>query len=733
MEKLSKLYIAEKPDMAKAIAGYLWPDGKYTKKPGYYEKNGIGVTWAFGHILGLAEPEAYGEEYKYWKNYPIIPKNFILRPLADKVKQFTVIKNLLKNTVEVIHAGDPDREGQLLIDEILVYCGYKGKVSRLHLNAKDDASLKRGFDSIHDNAKNRYVYYAGLAREEADWLIGMNLTRVYSVCFRNQHPANSNGVWRIGRVVVPTLALVVNREKEIKNFKKQKYYILKARFAKKDSTFTTVLRPSENIPTADGKITDKAIMDAIAAKIKPADAVVTKMEKKKGSQNPPLPYSLDTLQVEASDKLKLSPADTLAIVQKLYDDKLVSYPRSDCNYLPEEQIKDAPKILDNLAAYGIPDVTKANRTIVSQCWNNKKITAHHAIIPTRVMPDKEKLSANEDKVYRLIADRYMLQFFAPCEFETTKFSISIAGEIMEGSGKVILAPGYRIITGWNDDKGEKDDGEIQNAVLPDITEGENIGKPGAVIVTEKISKPPKRFTKGTILKAMTNIWRFLAPDNQYREKLKEIKGIGTPATRADIIEKLCAKELKGKAQIPCIDIVKNELVPTEFGTMIIEHTDQSLSLPDSTAIMELKLAEIESGKYNPSKFIDEIINTVMDNIYFAEHHQFPADTSQPTFDCPICQKYQLVRRYSQSNKSYFWICSDQECKHPLTQQTVYYNDNTGTPIIGKCTDGTIMLRRRGKFGDFWVCPKCSKSYNDKNGKPDFSPKTKKSFPKKRGK
>ena len=327
-----QLYIAEKPDMAKAIAGYLWPDGSYNKNKGYYEKNGVEVTWAFGHILSPANPEAYDEKYKHWQNYPVLPERWKYTVPTSKKEQLDIIRSLLKGADEVIHAGDPDREGQLLIDEILYFVGYKGKVKRLLLNAKDDTSLKRAFSNIQDNGQFKTLYEAGLARQKADWLVGMNLTRCYTVQLAK---FKYDTTLRIGRVKTPTLALVVNRELEIKNFVKHSYYDLKAFWIKDGVTFGAKLVAPERIKQDEnGHALDKAVVYAIAAKIKPASCVVTKVKREKGRENPPLPYSLDTLQIEANRVYKISPKKVLETVQELYEAKYVSYPRSDCNYIP---------------------------------------------------------------------------------------------------------------------------------------------------------------------------------------------------------------------------------------------------------------------------------------------------------------------------------------------------------------------------------------------------------------
>lgn len=699
-----QLYIAEKPDMAKAIASYLWPDGSYNKNKGYYEKNGVEVTWAFGHILSPANPEAYGDEYKQWKNYPVLPDRWKYTVPLSKKEQLDIIRSLLKGADEVIHAGDPDREGQLLIDEILYFAGYKGKVKRLLLNAKDDASLKRAFENIQDNGQFKTLYEAGLARQKADWLVGMNLTRCYTVQLAKY---KYDTTLRIGRVKTPTLALVVNRELEIRNFVKHSYYDLKAFWTKDGVTFDAKLVTPERIKQDDnGHALDKAVVYAIAAKIKPASCVVTKMKREKGRENPPLPYSLDTLQVEANKAYKMSPKKVLETVQELYEAKYVSYPRSDCNYIPAAQHSDAAKILPMLKKFGIMEAGKANPDIKGMCWNDKKVTAHHAIIPTEVMP--ENLKEDAEKIYKLIARRYIMQFFEPCDFEVLSYEIKAADELFKGSGRLITKYGFRGIIGFT--KEEKADDAV--TALPELTEGEAIGKPVQVEVKKGETKPPKRFTEGTLVKAMTNIYKFMEPGDM-REKLKESKGIGTPATRDTIIDDLLATELKGRKLEPFMKKVKNELVPTDFGMMVIANIDKSLTKPDITAELEYKLSDIQSGKYKITDFIKDTEKMILENIQYAENHQFPLGVHE-TFMCPACGKGELLRRYSPKSKKAFYVCSNEECVNGFTGKKYFFEEEKGKPVIKKCPEDGIVLRKIiGKNGAFWICDKCKKTFNDK--------------------
>ena len=702
---MKTVYIAEKPDIGRTLAAYLWQNDCKREK-GYFQNNSgdTAVTWAYGHILGNANPEEYDEKYKSWSSYPIIPEIWKLKPAAAAKEQLKIIEKLLSDSDIVIHAGDPDREGQLLIDEILEYLHYTGKVQRLLINAKDDTSLKRAFDNIEDNNKYKNLYFAGLGRSRADWLVGMNLSRAYTVNARKYGYENT---FRIGRVKIPTLALVVNREKQIKNFKPEKFYELQGIFTKDGITFKAMLKPSDKLADEEGRIKDKTVLEAIKTKIDTADIIVKEVQTKAGISYPPLPYSLDTLQVEANKKYSLSPKTVLDTVQKLYEKKYVSYPRSDCNYIPEAQKEDAAKILAILRTQNLSDSDNADEKITGKAFNDKKITAHHAIIPTIVKP--EALEGTEKDIYEMIARRYILQFYAPCKFEKTTFTLSAADEIFTGSGKKIIDPGFTACKSSSSDIAKED------TTLPALDRGDKIPI-HEYLVLDKITTPPKRFTEGTLLSAMANIYKFVDSKNPNREKLKEVKGIGTPATRDTIIAELQETNIKGKAVEACIKQVKKELLPTPFGIQLIENIDQSLTRPDTTAEMEYALSEVAAGKKELASFTDDIIAMIYQNIRFAENKQFAMPEGREVFDCPICQK-PLIRRFSAKADKHFFVCSDQDCTSPDTGKKLFYEDDNGHPVIVKCSCGGIISRVIGKNGPFWICNHCKEIYDDKNNKP----------------
>ena len=715
---MKTLYIAEKPDIAKSMAAYLWPQEYQRLKDKHcFRKGDVTVTWSFGHILMTAQPSAYGEQFKSFSCYPIFPKEWKKLPSPAAKEQYDFIKKELKGTDIVINGGDPDREGQLLVDEILDLVGYKGTTNRILINAKDEASMKRAFDNIVPNSRYRNLYLAGLARERADWLVGMNLSRAYSV---NAQKQGKCSVMRIGRVKIPTLSLVVAREREIENFHSTDYFVLVAKHSKNGVPFTATLQPKEDAPMdCDNRILDKKYVEHIYNMVSGMNCKVISVERKSGTESAPLPYSLDTLQVEANRRFGMSPASVLNTVQNLYERKYVSYPRSDCNYIPTSQHSDAGRILKSLNNSGLDAACCADANIKGKAFNDGKVSAHHAIIPTGVTP--KDLNEWEQKIYTMIALRYIVQFFPPCKFDTVKYTIECQGHIFTGSGKVVTSQGWKSVIKGND----SEDLEESSPSLPQISQGDILVN-GEYEIECKQTKPPKRFTEGTLLAAMTNIWRFVCSDNPNKEKLKECKGIGTPATRDTIISELLASS-SGKSEItPCLRKEGKGLVPTEFGCCLIDNIDQTLTKPDFTAEMEYNLSAIADGKMSMDDFMSDMEKLVKDNIDYAEHKNYvlPSmaggkDAAIEAAECPVCHKKTLERKYSPKTKSHFWICSDKDCVHPVTGKQIFFEDKRNKPVIKNCPDCKTILSRiyskkTGKY--YWFCPKCEKFINEDDKK-----------------
>ncbi|MBR5163239.1 MAG: DNA topoisomerase, partial [Schwartzia sp.] len=463
-----RLYIAEKPSMGREIAKCL--AGPTRSGNGFIETSEGVVTWCFGHILRQAEPEEYDSVYKKWaeKDLPIVPEHWKLIISESSAKQFGIVKSLIARADEIVHAGDPDREGQLLVDEVLEYVGNKKPVRRLLLNALDEKSVKESLADLRDNRDFAPLKDSALARARADWLIGMNLSRAYTLAARR---AGRKTVLPIGRVKTPTLALVVRREREIKSFHPVKHYTIKAQFLHKAGAFTASWKPSEEQRGLDseGRLIDKAAAEERLAAFSAASeageqGVVVDYKKAKKEEPQRLPFALSTLQVLAGKRFGYEPQQVLDTAQQLYERKLTTYPRSDCEYLPTNQFHAAKTIIANLAQTGDEQIAAwaggSDASIKSRAWNDKKITAHHAIIPTTVPVKLDTLTPMQRNIYFLIAQAYLAQFYPVHVYDQTKLEINFASERFTASGRVVRDAGWKALySGKNAEKNEEDESE----------------------------------------------------------------------------------------------------------------------------------------------------------------------------------------------------------------------------------------------------------------------------------
>lgn len=721
---MKKVIIAEKPDMARAFASHLFGNN-YEKNKHDFQKGDTIITWSYGHILNMANPEIYDESFKDWQNYPIYPsintKDWLMTVPKSHVEHFKAIKELLKTANEVIHGGDPDREGQLLIDEILHYCKYKGPVKRLLVSAKDEVSLQRAFNSLDDNSKYKPLYYAGLGRQRADWLIGMNLSRAYT---KNASKAGFRETFRIGRVKTPTLMLVVNREQEIKAFKKSLYYTLEGTFKKDGVTFTAQHVPKDAILDPYDRVSDKSLLEPIIDKFNNATASISFIETKNGKTNPPLPHSLDTLQVLANKQFGYSPKDVLKHVQSMYEKAFVTYPRSDCQYIPTSQQADAVTILPMLAKHlNMPMMAAADTSLKSKAFNDDKITAHHAIIPTTKSPSG--LSKEEENIYSLIALQYAMQFFLPETFKKTSFEITISNELFKGSGKEIIDLGFKVLLAKNKETNDTND-DTESMVLPILATNDTL-EAMSFSIKDRETTPPKRFTEGSLIKAMAEIYKYVDVNNPNKERLKDLKGIGTSATRDTIIEELQQTESHGRKVTPYIIKKGKELIPTAWGELYVSIIDPRLTKPDTTAEMEAMLSDVEHGQANLDDYLNEMIHLIDASISHANTTNYPrplVTDNEPIIECPYCQKGHLLKKKMKSKDVYFYICSNESCVSPITGKKVFYKASKNGPVLVKCTNcQTLLEERKGKNGLFWACPKCKKTYSDNKGLPNLNAKS----------
>ena len=553
-----RLFIAEKPSVAKAIAGELGATGK---GDGFIECGTDKVTWCFGHMLEQADPDEYTPDdvprgqsgKKVWRvdELPIIPESWILKPKDDAKKQLAVIGKLLKEAKEIVNAGDPDREGQLLVDEVLEHFRNSKPVRRFWVSAQDSVSVKRGLAALKENTTYAGWADAARGRQRADWLIGMNLSRAYTL--RAQR-GGSRALLTVGRVQTPTLALVVARDREIEAFKAVPYHTIRAVVQHAGGSFAAAWKAKEDQAGLDseGRLVDTAVADALVAAVKGQPGTIAAYKQEAKKQNQPLAFALSDITALASAKFGYSAEDVLNTCQALYEThKLTSYPRTDCAYLPESQHADAPRVLEaikhvNPELAGLVD--GADPRIKSKTWDDSKITAHHGIVPTMQKGSKAALSERERNIYDLIVRAYLAQFYPLHEYMQTTVGVEIAGENFAASGKVVTRNGWRDVYSQADEEGEKDeDDDSGTQALPSMAQGDAVTCTDATRKDAK-TKPPARFTEGTLIRAMENIHKFVS-DAEHKKMLREGDGIGTSATRASIISELKRREflaVKGK-------------------------------------------------------------------------------------------------------------------------------------------------------------------------------------------
>ncbi|WP_133406369.1 DNA topoisomerase III [Parashewanella tropica] len=584
------LYIAEKPSLGRAIADVLPKPHK--KHDGYIElANGDCVSWCIGHLLETAEPDAYDEKYKSWKleHLPIIPEKWQLKPKPKTRKQLTTLRKLVKQSTQIVNAGDPDREGQLLVDEVISHLGVSGTklnhVQRLLISDLNPAAVKRALNNLRSNREFIPLATSALARSRADWLYGINLTRAYTIQGKK---VGYDGVLSVGRVQTPLLGLVVRRDEQIQQFQSKPFYeVLAHLLTEQNEGFVAKWQPSEACqPYMDeeGRVLAKGLAENVVNRIGNQVAEITKLETKDKKQNPPLTYNLSSLQIDCAKRFAMSAQDVLSICQSLYEKhKLITYPRSDSRYLPKEQLQLAPKVVAAVisnASELVANIPQPNTSLKSKVWNDSKVDAHHAIIPTEKRVDLTKLSANESKVYQQIARQYLAQFYPAYLYQETQVEVTIAGGKFNCKSKTEKSLGWKSLFKSSAKENSLDKTETQ--LLPPLALGQRLTCSHGELL-ERQTQPPKHFTDATLLSAMTGINRFVK-DPEIKKVLKETDGLGTEATRAGIIELLFKRgflKRQGKS-----------ILATEAGTGLIKSLPDNVSQPDMTALWESSLEAI---------------------------------------------------------------------------------------------------------------------------------------------
>ncbi len=574
-----KVCIAEKPSVAKEIAQIL---GANTRKDGYFEGNGYRVTWTFGHLCTLNEPDDYTAEWKRWNlaTLPMLPEKFDIKIIANSGvgKQFKIIKSLVNDCDEVINCGDAGIEGELIQRWVLRKAGCKKPVKRLWISSLTEEAIKEGFKNLKNGSDYDLLYEAGNSRAIGDWLLGMNATRLYTLKY-----ANGRGVLSIGRVQTPTLALIVKRYYEIENFVPEKYWELKTIY--REVLFTA----------ADGKFASEDAAALILDRIKEHDFTITSFTKKRGTEPPPPLFDLTSLQVECNKRFGFTADNTLKIVQNLYEKKFVTYPRVDTRFLPSDVYPKVPGILKGLKSYAkeIEPLMTAPIQKSKKVFDDSKVTDHHAIIPTGVNP--QNLSFNDEKVYDTITRRFIAVFYPDCIVSNTTALGESADFKFKATGRQIVEEGWRVLFPKQEKK--EDDEEAQ--IIPEFTKGES--GPHEPKVMEKETKPPRHHTEATLLRAMETAGKW-SDDDEIRDAMKE-NGIGRPSTRAGIIETLFKRTY--------IKREKKNIIPTPTGIQLIDTIENDLlKSVELTGLWEGKLRRIERGDYLSSDFLAEMKNMV---------------------------------------------------------------------------------------------------------------------------
>lgn len=730
-----RLFIAEKPSMAREISKCLPENKNIQKRNGYFIQGDDVVTWVVGHVLHQAEPGDYDDKYIRWRHQdlPIVPKEWKLLVTDSSRQQFEVVKDLIGRADIIVNAGDPDREGQLLVDEVLHFVGNTKPVQRILLNALDEKSIHSALNDLRDNRDFHNLYQSALARARADWLIGMNLSRAYTLSERYK---GHKVTLPIGRVKTPTLALVVRRERELESFKPIDYYTVKVQYEHPNGLFWATWQPKDEQKglDPDGRLINKSIAEALVEKLKQEpQGIIKQVTKSKKKDVQRLPLSLSSLQVLAGKAFSYDPQTVLETAQKLYERKLTTYPRSDCEYLPPNQYGDRHAIIQNLGRCGDDKLqtwsTGADLSIKSRAWNEKKITAHHAIIPTTVFCDVNSLSKQERNIYFLISQAYIAQFYGDHIYEQTKIVVGQRDEEFVANGRVVIDEGWKQLY-----KRQKTNRLEEDVDLTDTTGAETVKKIDTVEEAEhlpavkkndgvqykdsqiesKQTKPPSRFTPSTLLQAMKEIHKFVKNED-LKKQLKAVSGIGTEATRANIIDELISRgfmKTSGKKQV---------LSPTDTGYLLVDALPEELLYPDETAVWEERLSLMSEGEDTLESFLGDQVkflqflidklgfdqqvprNQMMTNVVRTVTNQkgrSPTKQLSPEElaklrTCPRCNNGKLAEKSGKFGS--FYGCTN------------FPNCRYTEPVDGPKSNGTEVANLEVTQKDY-LCPRCKTGY-----------------------
>lgn len=705
-----KLCIAEKPSVAREIAQII---GAKSRRDGYYEGNGYQVSWTFGHLCTLKEPHDYTERWKYWNinELPMIPKRFGIKVIDDSgvKKQFGILEKLISEADEIINCGDAGQEGELIQRWVLAKAKNKAPVKRLWISSLTEEAIREGFEKLMKSEDFDLLYEAGSGRAIGDWLLGMNATRLYTLKY-----GQNKQVLSIGRVQTPTLALIVERQKEIDNFKPEPFWEIKTIY--REATFSNTT----------GRFKKQEEAQKVLEEISGIDLYIGKIEKKNSREHPPRLFDLTSLQVECNRKFNLSADETLRTIQALYEKKVTTYPRVDTTFLSDDIYKKVPGILKNLKGFenlAQPVLAGGKIRKSKKVFDNKKITDHHAIIPTGT--NRIDLNDAERKVYNLVVKRFIAVFYPDCEIANTSVEATIDKHDFKATGKQILKPGWRIVF-----QDEKKAGQSDDNILPEFQTGEH--GPHQPELQEKQTQPPNYYTEATLLRAMETAGKNI-DDDEIRELMKE-NGIGRPSTRANIIETLFRRRYIQKE--------RKRLVATQTGMDLINTIENDLlKSAELTGQWERKLKQIESGELGIAQFMAELKNMVTEVIWQVkkspkkeitiledpkEEKKKLAKKTQPAEEmtCPKCGKGTLLKGKSAwgcsewKNGCQFTISFKQFDKKITDKQVSALVNKKKSPLIkgfsyqGLKINGRLLLlddhsiQLQPDLKDEPTCPKC---------------------------
>lgn len=651
-----RLFLCEKPSQGRDIAKVL---GASRRGDGCLIGTDLTLTWCIGHLLETAPPEAYDIQHKNWSldHLPIIPAQWQVEVKPKTAAQFKVIKRLLSDATTVVIATDADREGEMIARELLELCQYRGPVERLWFSALNEASIRKALSSLKSGQETFPLYHSALARSRADWLIGMNLSRLFTLLGRR---AGYDGVLSVGRVQTPTLRLVVDRDRAIAGFVPVPYWNVEVHLSSMGQRFIASWLPPRSGRDESGRCLQQALAHHAVQTITDAkSATVISLQTEHCREAPPLPFDLSTLQEVCSRKLGLGVQEVLNIAQALYEThKATTYPRSDCRYLPESMFNEAPAVLDALLKTDSalrPTFRILDRSLRARVWNDAKVTAHHGIIPTTEPANLVRMSEQERQVYELIRSHYLVQFLPHHEFDRTQVELECGEERLTAVGKQILVQGWKSLLCENP---EEDEPSRKSQVLPVLQQGTQCAVDDVELKSMRTAAP-KPLTEGDLIKAMKNVAK-LVNDPRLKQKLRDTTGIGTEATRAGIIKGLIDRGYLLKK--------KRALMASAAAHTLIEAVPAAVADPGMTAIWEQALDEIEAGRLTLDAFVTKQAKWVTQLVahYRSLTLTIAVDTST---GCPMCNA-SMLRRKGKSGQ--FWSCS----RYPDCRGTVSISKDT---------------------------------------------------------